>query len=102
MSIHLSKRQVQANVKHRGGFLSMLAGLAAKALPPLLKGLASGLVSGAIKKVVRGDGLYLHKSGHCVKVEPVKGNGLYLTPHRGGSLLGVHGDGLYLKRGTTI
>ena len=28
-----------------------------------------------------GNGLYLHKSGHCVKVEPVKGNGLYLTPH---------------------
>ena len=77
MSIHLSKRQVQANVKHRGGFLSMLAGLAAKALPPLLKGLASGLVSGAVKlkKVVGGDGLYLHKSGHCVKVEHVKGKG---------------------------
>ena len=28
-----------------------------------------------------GNGLYLHKSGHCVKVEPVEGNGLYLTPH---------------------
>ena len=59
----------------------MLAGLAAKALPHLLKGLAGGLASGlassAIKKVVGGDGLYLHKSGHCVKVEPVKGNGLF-------------------------
>ena len=40
--------------------------------------------------------------GHCVKVEPVKGNGLCLTLHRGGSLPGVHGDGLYLKRGSTI
>ena len=29
---------------------------------------------------VSGNGHYLHKSGHCVKVEPVKGNGLYLTP----------------------
>ena len=93
---------MQENVKHQGGFLGMLAGLAAKALPHLLKGLASGLASSAIKKVVGGDGLYLHKSGHCVKVEPVKGNGLYLTPHRGGSLDGVHGDGLYLKRGSTI
>ena len=106
VTIHLSKRQVQENVEHRGGFLGMLAGLAAKALPHLLKGLAGGLASGlassAIKKVVGGDGLYLHKSGHCVKVEPVKGNGLYLTPHRGGSLPGVHGDGLYLKRGSTI
>ncbi|MCH2421445.1 MAG: hypothetical protein MK215_05870 [Candidatus Poseidoniia archaeon] len=46
-----------------------------------------------------GDGLYLHKSGHCVKVEPIKGNGLYLTPHR---RLGRGGDGLYLKRGSTI
>ena len=103
MSIHLSKKQVQANVKQQGGFLGMLAGLAAKALPTVLKGLASELVSSAVKKVVGGDGLYLQKSGHCVKVEPVKGNGLYLTPHRGGgSLLGVHGDGLYLKRGSTI
>ena len=106
MTVHLSKRQVQENVEHQGGFLGMLAGLAAKALPHLLKGLAGGLASGlassAIKKVVGGDGLYLHKSGHCVKVEPVKGNGLYLTPHRGGSLPGVHGDGLYLKRGSTI
>ena len=37
VSIHLSKRQVQANVKHQGGFLGMLSGLAAKALPRLLK-----------------------------------------------------------------
>ena len=77
VSIHLSKRQVQANVKHQGGFLGMLAGLAAKALPTLLKGIASGLVSSAVKKVVGGDGLYLVKSGHCVKVGPVKGHGLY-------------------------
>ena len=35
-----------------------------------------------------------------MKVEPVKGNGLYLTPHR--RLSGLHGDGLYLKRGSTI
>ena len=80
----------------------MLAGLAAKALPHLLKGLASGLVSSAVKKVVGGDGLYLYKSGHCVKAEPVKGNGLYLIPHQEGILPGVHGGGLYLKRGSTI
>ena len=31
---------------------------------------------------ISGSGLsYLHKSGHCVKLEPVEGNGLYLTPH---------------------
>ena len=100
VTIHFSKRQVQANVQHQGGFLGMLAGLAAKALPTLLGGLATGVLSGAVSKAIGGNGLYLHKSGHCVKVEPVKGNGLYLTPHR--SLPGVYGDGLYLKRGSTI
>ena len=112
VTVHLSKRQVLANVQHQGGFLGLLAGLAAKALPAILGGLASGLVSGTVKhvagarrrkKVTGGNGLYLRKSGHCVKVQPVKGNGLYLTPHRGGDFAaGVHGDGLYLKRGSTI
>ena len=49
---------------------------------------------------ISGNGLYLHKSGHCVKVEPVKGKGLYLTPHS--RLVGVSGDGLNLKRGSSI
>ena len=49
---------------------------------------------------ISGNGLYLHKSGYCVKLEPVKGNGLYITPHS--RLAGVSGDGLYLKRGTSI
>ena len=33
LNIHLSKKQVKANVQHRGGFLGMLAGFATKALP---------------------------------------------------------------------
>ena len=115
LNIHLSKKQVKANIQHRGGFLGMLAGLAAKALPTLLGGLATGLVSGAVEKAVggrglylhpsgrrsNGDGLYLHKSGHCVKVEPTKGKGLRLTPNRS-NLIGVHGDGLYVKRGSQV
>ena len=100
LMIHLSKKQVKANVQHRGGFLGMLAGLAAKALPVLLGGLTTGLISGGIEKAIGGNGLYLHKTGHCVKVEPVKGNGLYLTPHA--RLAGVHVDGLFLKRGASI
>ena len=68
VTIRFSKRQVQANVQHQGGFLGMLAGLAAGALPSLLGGLATGLASGVVKRAVGGDGLYLHKSGHCVKV----------------------------------
>ena len=101
-TIRLSTRQVKANMKHQGGFLGLLAGLAAKVLPALAKGLATGLVSGAVSRVVKGsgDGLYLIRSGHCIKVDPVKGNGLYLHPSP--SSHGLHGDGLYLKRGDTI
>ena len=68
LSIHLSTKQVKANVQHSGGFLGMLAGLAAKALPVLLGGLTTGLISGGIEKAIGGNGLYLHKSGHCIKV----------------------------------
>ena len=100
-TIQLSRRQVKANMKHQGGFLGLLAGLAAKALPALAKGLATGLVSGAVSRAVKGgDGLYLFRSGHCIKVDPVKGNGLYLHPSP--SSHGLRGDGLYLKRGDTI
>ena len=101
---------MKANVQQCGGFLGLLAGLAAKALPALLGGLATGLVSGAVESAVGGRGLYLHPSGrcsgdgmylykfdHCVKVEPTNGKGLRLVPNR---LVGVHGDGLYLKRGS--
>ena len=49
--IHLSSKQVKANVQHSGGFLGMLAGLAAKALPVLLGGLTIGLISGGIEKL---------------------------------------------------
>ena len=100
LTIHLSKKQMEANLQHRGGFLGMLAGLAARALPVLLGGLTTGLISGGIEKAIGGNGLFLHKSGHCVKVQAVKGNGLYLTPHS--KLTGVSGDGLYLKKGESI
>ena len=95
----------------------MLAGLAAKALPTLLSGLATGLMSGEVEKDVGGcglylhpsgrgsggggggDGLYMHKSGHCMKVEPTKGRGLRLTPPNRSStrLVGVYGHALYSK-----
>ena len=50
----------------------------------LAKGLARGFMSGVADQVLgkeSGDGLYLSKRGHCIKVDPVKGNRLYLTPH---------------------
>ena len=98
----MSKSQIKKNLAHQGGFLSFLASLASKALPMLVKGLASGFVSGAAYQVLGkgGDGLYLFKRGHCIRVDPVKDNGLYLRPHTSGD--GALGDGLYLRHGNAI
>lgn len=98
-TFRFSKNQVEKNISHQGGFLSFLANLASKALPVLAKGIASGFLSGASQQVL-GDGLYLFKKGHCIKVDPVKGNGLYLTPRSSGHH--AIGDGLYLKRGESL
>ena len=104
-TIQMSKHQIKKNISHQGGFSSFLAGLASKALLMLAKGLAGGFMSGVADQVLgnkkSGDGLYLFKRGHCIKVEPVKGNGLYLTPHSSKMHADV-GDGLYLKRGGAV
>ena len=103
-TIRMSRNQIEKNISHQGGFLSFLAGLASKALPMLAKGLAGGFMSGVADQVLgkSGDGLYLFKRGRCIKVEPVKGNGLYLTPHSSKfQNVGV-GNGLYLKQGNAI
>ena len=96
-TVRLSSKQVQANLKHEGGFLGMLAALAARVLPTLLGGLATGLVSGAVEKAVSGRGLYLQKRGsgnNAARIQIVRGNGLYITPH---PPIVVDGHGLYLK-----
>ena len=98
ITLRMSRRQVQANIKHEGGFLGMLAGLAARVLPSLLTGLATGAVSGAVEKAISGDGLYFSKNGQCAEVHPVEGGGLYLNPH---DKL-PEGSGLYLKHDHTI
>ena len=100
-TLRMSRSQVKKNISHQGGFLSFLASLASKALPILARGLASGFASGAADQVLSksGDGLYLFKRGHCIRVDPVKGNGLYLTSHSSGHAVG---DGLYLKRGSAV
>ena len=102
-TIRMSKYQIKKNISHQGGFLSFLAGLASKALPMLAKGLAGGFMSGVADQVLgkSGDGLYLFKRGHCIKVDPVKGNRLYLTPNSSKMHAGVE-DGLYLKRGDAV
>ena len=71
----------------------MLASLAARVLPSLL----GGLVSGAVEKAVSGSGLYLQKrrnGNNAARIQVVKGNGLYLTPH---PPVVVNGHGLFLK-----
>lgn len=103
ITIKMSKNQVKANMRVEGGFLGMLAGLASRLLPSLISkvapallgGLATGLVSAGVEKAISGHGLFLHKKNRCYKVEPVEGDGLFLSPHP--HLDGVHGEGLFLR-----
>ena len=105
-----SARQVAKNVSYIGGFLAALAPLivralplAARVLPTIMSGLATGLLSCGVHKAISGsgvvgDGLYLHKHGKCYRVQKMKGYGLYLAPHPSF----VEGDGLLLKHGNDI
>ena len=75
--IRISARQVAKNVSYTGGFFAVLAPLlarsmplAARVLPTIMSGLATGLLSGGAHKAIsgngaNGDGLYLHKHGKC-------------------------------------
>ena len=97
ITIRMSSRQLKHNTKVEGGFLGLLAGLAARALPMLAAlgvGALSGLASSGVQKAM-GSGLYLKKGGIVSQVE-TDGHGLYLKPYKGKGLKS-HGDGLYLK-----
>ena len=104
ITIKMSKSQLAHNKKVEGGFLGMLASLAARTLPMLAKtvlpalgvGALTGLASSGVQKVM-GQGLYLKKGGCVCQVETDK-KGLYLSPASGSGFSKV-GDGLYLRRG---
>ena len=104
ITIKMSKSQLAHNKKVEGGFLGMLASLAARALPMLAKtvlpalgvGALTGLASSGVQKVM-GQGLYLKKGGCVCQVETDK-KVLYLSPASGSGFSKV-GDGLYLRRG---
>ena len=104
ITIKMSLKQLKHNMKVEGGFLGLLAGLAARALPMLAKtvlpalgvGALSGLASTGVQKAM-GSGLYLKKGGLVSQVE-TDGHGLYLKPYKGKGL-NSYGDGLYLKQG---
>ena len=62
-TICLSKNQIVKNLAHIGdGFLSILAGLASKALPFLAKGMASGFLGAATEQ------LFKKKADFTVKI----------------------------------
>ena len=103
--LRLSAKQVARNASYTGGFLGMFASLAARALPlvaralpTIMTGLTTGLLSGGINKAICGkgvgDGLYLHKHDKCYRVQKMEGDGLY--PRF------VEGDRLFLKHGKSI
>ena len=104
ITIRMSSNQLKHNMKIDGGFLGLLARLAARALPMLAKtilpalgvGALSGLASSGIQKAM-GSGLYLEKGGFVSQVE-TDGHGLCLKPYKGKGLQS-YGDGLYLKQG---
>ena len=108
--ITMSPAQLKHNLSIEGGFLGMLAGLAARALPlaaralPFLGkqlgiGALSGLAHTGVQKLM-GKGLYLKKGGCVCRVE-TDGRGLYLDPVSGEQLK-LYGDGLYLNQGGKI
>ena len=110
ITIRMSSKQLKHNLKTEGGFLGLLAGLAARALPAIAgiaknviptiaTGALSGLASSGVSKLL-GNGLYLKKGGLIAKVE-TDGEGLYLKPYKGRGL-SSHGNGLYLKKGGEI
>ena len=109
IQIRLSAKQVARNVSYTGDFIGMLASLAARAiplvaraLPTILSGLTTGLLSGGINKAISGkgvgNGLYLHKHDKCYRVQKMKDDGLYLAPHP----RFFEGDGLFLKHGAEL
>ena len=107
ITIKMSKTQVRKNLQVEGGFLGMLAGLAARALPFLAKSVLPALGIGALTGVANagvskalGNGLYLKKGGNTMRVE-TDGKGLYLSPASGAGLK-KYGDGLYLSQDSGI
>ena len=104
ITIRMTSEQLKYNTKIEGGFLGLLARLAARALPMIARtvlpvlgvGALSGLAASGVQKAM-GSGLYLEKGGCVFQVE-TDGHGLYLKPYKGKGLQS-HGDGLYLKQG---
>ena len=100
ITIRMTSNQLKHNKKIEGGFLGLLAGLAARALPMVAKtvlpalgvGALSGLASSGVQKAM-GSGLYLKEGGRICQIE-TDGHGLYFKRYKGNGLQSF-GDGLY-------
>ena len=86
-TIRMSKKQIEKNRTHHGGYLSLLDDytLTNTTLPTL---------------DANNDGLYLIKKGHCMKIYPVQDGGLYLKTCP--ALNGIIEDGLYMQHDNVI
>ena len=80
--VKLSQMQINANVKHEGGFLFTLASILAAAIPSVVTAVAAG----AIERAVAGSGLWLKRIG----------NGLYLRRNGKKALVKKHGHKINL------
>ena len=104
ITIRMTSKQLKHNTKIEGGFLGLLAGSAARALPMIAKTILPALGVGALSRLASlgvqkamGSGLYLKKGG-CVSQVETDGYGIYLKSYESKGLRS-YGDGLYLKRG---
>ena len=103
ITIRMSSKQLKHNKKIEGGFLGLLAGLAARALPMIAKtvlpalgiGALSRLASSGVQKAMR-SGHYLKKGGCICQVE-TDGSRLFLKQYKGQGLQS-YGDGLYFNK----
>ena len=77
VSLPFEHEHLVENMKHRGGFLPLLAAL----LAPVIGGVAGGL----IEKEIAGSGIYHAESGRKKKKteQKKKGTGMYLNPYMG-------------------
>ena len=76
MNIGFKHEHLVENMKHKGGFLPLLAA----AIAPIIGGVAGGL----IEKEIAGSGIYKKKKGTGMYLNPYKGSGMYLNPYKKG------------------
>ena len=73
VSLPFEHKHLMENMKHKGGFLPLLAA----ALAPVIGGVAGGLID----KAIAGSGIYNEEEECCCKKK--NGSGMYLNPYMG-------------------